>query len=65
MLGLGLSSLMQSVPLLCVKAFRDTDLDSLSATLLGDCAILLVGVIALIPNLRQTMNTCWLSIGER
>jgi hypothetical protein len=52
--------------LLCIKAFRDTDLEKLPVNVSMACACsLLVGVIALIPGFRQTINTCWLSIGER
>jgi hypothetical protein len=66
MLGVALANLLQSVPLLCIKAFRDTDLEKLSVNVSMACACsLLVGVIALIPGFRQTINTCWLSIGER
>ena len=64
-LCIGLAGLVRNIPLLCVKAWRDTDLDYLSIAVFVDCVFSLAGLIALIPGLRQTMNTCWLSIGER
>lgn len=65
MIGAALCKCLASIPLLCLKEFRETELKPLSALLHTGCAMLVAGLTAQIPGLKQAVNTCWLSIGER
>ena len=53
------------MPPICIKAFRETDLEAIYLQLLNACTFLLSGCITLTPGVRQTVNTWLLSIGER
>ena len=64
-LGNGVFRLMQQIPLLCIKSLRDKYFVGLSGNVLTSGVCMILGAIALIPGLRQTVNTFWLSIGER